>query len=402
MKVILNNSPDTTSFRDALIELIAGGAVTLSIAVSYMQVGGWELFRREAQGLDFARMRIVCTDQMGITHPEAVRRAIGCGADVRNFSGAPTYHPKVFIAHGPNGRPSKFLLGSANLSEAAFTGSVEAGVLGADEGMLATFAGWFERLFDHQSAEFTPDLLATMEQNWRAAASRRARASLRPQAIPAVPAEAGAVGDILSTLQTPIGLLNMDYARNNVRSIGHAHKVLVQQTALSGKQRSELKLLGFMHDGQLTPLGRAAAAATTDAEVARIWCRWLQQTPEPQLRAIRPELLVAKRVFSRFWEMKPEVRDYFLANAPNAGGRDQTSRNLRATLQAIELLCNADWPVGDLSLDEVLALAPLFRSDEVPAYIRLEVEEYFLNKGTRGWDSGDRETLLRAWHGVSG
>jgi HKD family nuclease len=110
MKIILNNFEGSTSFQRALQELIEG-AETLSLAVSYLQVGGWELFREHAQGLSQPKMRIICTDQLGITHPEAVKRALASRVKIRNFAGAVTYHPKVFLAHNGNGRPTRFLLG---------------------------------------------------------------------------------------------------------------------------------------------------------------------------------------------------------------------------------------------------------------------------------------------------
>jgi HKD family nuclease len=111
-----------------LSELV-DGAETLSLAVSYLQVGGWELFRRHTSELNLPKMRIVCTDQLGITHPEAVGRAIRSGVQIRNFAGSGVYHPKVYLAHDRNDRPIRFLLGSANLSTSAFTSSVEAGML---------------------------------------------------------------------------------------------------------------------------------------------------------------------------------------------------------------------------------------------------------------------------------
>lgn len=102
------------------------GAETLSVAVSYLQVGGWELFRHHTHGLSLPKMRIVCTDQMGITPPAAVKLAQADQVQIRNFSGDVTYHPKVFLAHDRSGHATRCLLGSANLSSSAFTTSVEA------------------------------------------------------------------------------------------------------------------------------------------------------------------------------------------------------------------------------------------------------------------------------------
>src|SRR5439155_10310209 len=100
------------------------------------------------------------------------------GVQIRNFTGDVTYHPKVYLAHNGKGRPTRFLVSSANLSSAAFTDSVEGGVLGEDPTGLHTLSAWFDDLFLNRSAEFTPEHLRKMEEIWRTAATRRARARL--------------------------------------------------------------------------------------------------------------------------------------------------------------------------------------------------------------------------------
>src|SRR6266852_7000249 len=112
MKIILNNFEGSTTFQRAMRELVEG-AETLSVAVSYLQVGGWELLRKHVQGPSLPKMRILCTDQFGITQPAAVERALKSRVQIRNFAGNFTYHPKMFLAHNSNGRPTRFLLGSA-------------------------------------------------------------------------------------------------------------------------------------------------------------------------------------------------------------------------------------------------------------------------------------------------
>lgn len=57
MKIILNDQAGKTTFNQALGELVEG-AETLSLAVSYIQVGGWELFRHHTRGLSLPKMRI--------------------------------------------------------------------------------------------------------------------------------------------------------------------------------------------------------------------------------------------------------------------------------------------------------------------------------------------------------
>jgi HKD family nuclease len=396
MKIILNNFEGSITFKRALRELVEG-AETLSVAVSYLQVGGWELLREHTRNLP--KMRILCTDQFGITQPAAVQRAIDSKVRIRNFALNVTYHPKVFLAHNGNGRPTRFLLGSANLSTSAFSTSVEAGVLSEEANGLRALNRWFDHLFNRSSVAFTPELLRDMEVKWRLSAAERTRNRLRirrklavaagVRPLPIEPEDVDTLEDVLATIQLPIGLLNMDYAGNNVRNIDMARKVLANPAGAHSKQQSELKLLGFMRGGKLTTLGRTAAAARTNAEVALLWCKWIKQTPDAELREVNGNLLVAKRVLPQFWRLKEDVREYFLENA--------RSPKDRTTMQTVELLCNAREVVQKLSLDDVRTLSPLLQSERVPDYIREEVEEYFDNKGQRSWNTDDRRVIPLAW-----
>lgn len=395
MKLILNNFERSTGFQGALRELIRG-ADTLSVAVSYLQVGGWEMFHKEVGQLSLPRMRIVCTDQLGITHPEAVKRALKKEVRVRNFAGEFTYHPKVFLAHNASGRATRFLLGSANLSASAFSDSIEVGILGDEAKPVRTLDKWFNNLFDRHSVDFTPESLAELERKWKEQAAQRAKNRLRKRrdagtGLPPEPEDTDTLDDVLATIRLPIGLLNIDYGGNNVRNIDHLRKVLsIPRERLDQKQKSELKLLGFAFpDGELTALGRQAAASRTNMDVALLWCRWLKRTSNAELEKSHPRLLVAKRVFPQFWRLRLEVRNYFLSNVQN--------RRERRILQTIELLCNASAVVDELSLDDIRTLFGLLNSDRVPVYIKEDVEEYFGNKGQRSWDSDDRREIPIAW-----
>ena len=405
MTIILNDRAGIPTFRNALTELVLG-ADTLSVAVSYLQVGGWELLQQHASGLSLARMRVVCTDQFGITQPAAVRRAMSSHVQIRNYAGDVTFHPKVYLAHDDRGQPTRFLISSANLSFAAFTSSVEVGVLGADTAGLKTVNDWFNDLFQNRSMEFTPDRLRSMEENWRAAATRRTQARLRvrrglviPPGVAPTPLEVedlDTLEDVFATIQVPIGLLNMDYAGNNVRNIHKVQEVLVNWDTITtsgdagSKQRSEMKLLGFADGRTLTELGRAAARANNRDEIARLWCEWLQRTPDAQLAEINERLLAAKRVLAQFWQLLPEVREYFLANVENPSER--------LMLQTIELLCNASSVIRELSLEDIRTLTPLLgQPHRLPEFIRKAIADYQENKGTRSWDYPDRRIVPLAW-----
>jgi len=277
-------------------------------------------------------------------------------------------------------------------------------VLSEEPRVLSTLNRWFDDLFERRSAVFTPERLREMEVRWRSAAAARARNRLRirrrlpaPAAVlptPAEPEDIDTLEDVFATIQLPIGLLNMDYAGNNIRNIDKAREVIANANRASGKQQSELKLLGFMREGRLSELGRRAALARTNEQFARLWCRWLRQTPDAELEAINSRLLVAKRVFPQFWRLQQDVRNYFLRNADEAPNRG----DLRTLLQTIELLCNARDVVHELTLDEMQTLSRLLQQrNRLPPFIRPEIESYFDNKGTRGWNTDDRRVVPNAW-----
>jgi hypothetical protein len=202
------------------------------------------------------------------------------------------------------------------------------------------------------------------------------------------------------TLQSECG---MDYAGNTVRNINRARELLRNWPAISRssaeraeKERNELKNLGFADGTALTPLGRDARRARSHAEVARLWCQWLHDTPDAVVASTNRELLIAKRVFAQFWRLSPDVTEFFLDNAEGARGE------LREILKTIELLCNATDIALELSLDDIRTLAPLLSdSRRIPISVREAVKYYLENKGTRTWEYPDRRLIPEAWREVS-
>jgi hypothetical protein len=276
---------------------------------------------------------------------------------------------------------------------------------------LSTLCNWFEDLYKTRSEEFTEASLLAMEKKWLAAAANRARARLRVRRLQILPTDIipltaediDTLEDIFATVKLPIGLLNMDYAANNIRNIERVREVLEDWTIVKssnipkhGKQRSELKLLGFVSGNELSPLGKRASKSSDVREIARLWCAWLQQTSDAELEAINRLLPVAKRVLRQFFRLKKEVRDYFLKHA------QRPKEDEKKTLQMIELLCNASDVVQELSLEDFEALVPLLEHPErLPEFIDKAVIDYRNNKGMRGWDFPDRLIVPLAWDEIS-
>jgi len=209
----------------------------------------------------------------------------------------------------------------------------------------------------------------------------------------------GTLKDVFATIQLPIGLLNMDYAANNVRNVERVREIIsdwgtvkASEEPTHGKQRNEMKLLGFAQGKELTALGSAAANARSLEEIARLWCAWIQQTSADELVAVNSKLLMAKRVFIQFWELREEVRSHFLRYAERPSDKE------KPILQIIELLCNASDAVRRFSLNDVHLLVSLLRQPELLSEsVSKAVLEYQENKGARGWELPDRRIIPLAW-----
>lgn len=384
--------------KERLAELMLD-ADAVDMAVSYVQVSGWKEIEPLLRGIDPKRVRLVCTDQLGITHPDAVRMIMAAGVSIRRYSGAPIYHPKVYLAHRGE-RPAEYVVGSANLSRSALTQSVEVVMGGLDEDQkLKT---WFDNLFANRTDEFDEARLRMMAR----AVAARVRTQLEVAQVDApAPAAAPApelvdraelLDSVFTRVPNVIATLGFDHAGNNVRNVSYAKDVVSQEAKWDSKQDSEMTLLGLGESGSPTRLGREFGSAATINEAASRWVDWLKSTPDEELaRFGKSERLVsAKRAIENFWKMKEEVRTFFLDHAENP------TTEVRRILQAIELLANCGPIARDMSLNDIRALsANLQDLSGLPAEVADTIRKYLTNKGPRNWDVPDRRIVPLAWVG---
>src|SRR5439155_3135258 len=100
--------------------------------------------------------RLVAGIDDEITHPEALRRSVGWGWDVRiGHAPAGRFHPKLIVGgarfnqQGVMVEPSFFYVGSGNLTQPGLQTNTECAVIGRDAGMIAgadtTFAEFWRR-----------------------------------------------------------------------------------------------------------------------------------------------------------------------------------------------------------------------------------------------------------------
>ncbi len=371
-------------------------ASALDMAVSYLQVSGWELLQGEIARMSGKNVRLLITDQFAFTHPEGMRRALNAGVRVRNYVGHRIYHPKVYIAYNAAQKPTGAVVGSANISESGLTEGIEAGIAISDSEVLNQLKAWFDQLFDDSAntSKVDAEQIKRFERLWKAAATKRieAQRSARtiqrgPSPSAALPGDLNTLEDLLSTVNLPIGILSIDQAGNNVRNLKRLMDVVKRYPSIDGKEKSELHLLGLMESGNLTAVGRKARECKTERSLAETWCAWVESESEAKLKAVNERIVSFRKAAEQFWKMRGEVRNFFLRNL--------RSKSHRQVLQAIELLSNGSDIVSTLPLSEFKALAPVIaRSDN------RRILAYVQNKGSRSWRDEDRKTMLLAWRKV--
>lgn len=386
---------------DAIRDTIEGFE-ELAIAVSYVQLSGWDLLRPLINS-KYHRVRLLCTDQLGITDPKAIRAIIADGVQVRVYTGRYVYHPKVYIS-SRNGEPPRWALGSANLSKSALQTGVEAISTGNDEDGEAL--SWFNSIFDNKTlaAQFDNTRLEIMDEAWKARLKSRLTyqqivESQEPKIIVQTGDNTIEAASIIESAFAGIGSeilpLNIDKAGNTIRNLERIKQILQEPVLDKGKAgRSELKQLGFTFDGKLTELGEEARADGTLPGIARLWTRWLRVAPTQVLREINPtgKLIRGRATFEIFWSFPKEVTEFFLENSLGAEGQD------RRICQTIELLANAGQALPQLTLQDAKVIAAnLSATTTLRNETSLAISGYLKNKGGRGWKFPDRRLILEAW-----
>jgi HKD family nuclease len=398
-KIVVNDSERGLSFF-SILEKMKPNASAFDIAVSYIQISGWVLIEEILSNVKPERIRLLITDQFGFTHPEALRRAYEYGIKVKIYKGERIYHPKVYLTYGEDEQPKGALVGSANISESGLMAGVEAGVFFSESPLLKTLRRWFNALFNDTERTISLDkhLLIKIGREWRAAATDRLkslkaqrRKTLRGESGPRIsPEDLLVMEDLFSTIRLPIGILSIDHARNNIRNLRRLLDVLDRYPQVSSKERSELRLLGFVNGSELTHLGRVAKIRRTEKSLAKTWCKWVLEQKTSELETINPRIASFKRAAQQFWKLDLGVRRFFLNNLE--------SRENRNILQTIELLCNSGEVVRELTLNDFKILTSLLsKQDLLPDFLNKAIIDYQKNKGSRSWKGEDRKTILTAW-----
>ena len=381
---VTNDPQENISVLQAIEEVLRP-AVSVDLAVSYVKTLGWQqllgVLRRI--GVRPENVRLVVTDQFGITQPDALEQALQAGATIRNYIGRGVYHPKVYLALNANHDPISAIVGSANLSDSALTDGIEAAVSIYDRVVLRDLKKWLDKLFNDEenTQEIDSTLLKELRARWKRLASQRVRAELgvgrrrrhRARSAPTIASES--VEDLFSTIALPIAVLGIDQAGNNVRNLSRLLEVLRRFPLPNDKERSELHLLGLMERGSevLTELGQRARNCRTEKQLAKTWCKWIFKASDAELLSVNDRLPSFKHAATWFWRLSGEVREFFFQNLP-------ATRDKRV-LQAIEILCSEGPVVETLMVNDFSTLAGLLMAgSSLPLLLREPVRAYYENK----------------------
>ncbi len=108
--------------------------------------------------------KLLCSLDMGITQLSGIKKLIEGGVEVKVYkSNKGTFHPKIWL-FGKN-KKWKMLIGSANLTRAAFINNVEASVLVDDKGTTTNALIFFNYLWDREnSSTITSDEVNSLQE----------------------------------------------------------------------------------------------------------------------------------------------------------------------------------------------------------------------------------------------
>jgi len=397
-KLVMNMYGNTNSFGEVLKKTLEN-ASRVDIAVSYLQMSGWHLLKKHFANVQPDNIRVLTTDQLGVTHPAVLSDAIRTGMQVKSYSGDNLYHPKVYLAYDSNKKPIRAVVGSANVSASGFATGIEAGIEVKDVALVRELQRWFDHFFADRLAKCVDqNFIRAYEARWKSSSANRIRLrrllmglhKTRKSAKTPTTEDFDVLDDIFSAIRLPVATLGFDHAGNNIRNLRRLLEVLSRFPQVGDKERSELHLLGFLNGMGLTRLGLRVRGARSEREIARHWCHWVRTTSEKSLAERNPRLISFRRAANQFRELRPDVRRYFLKKITSAADR--------SLLQTIELLCNGSAAVQNLSIEDFRSLSKLsLNVESLPEFIGRAVSDYLTNKGSRSWTNSDRRVVLESY-----
>ena len=167
LALIQNQISALPNHRRKIKELLED-AKNLNLSIAYVRNTGVDIVADDIKAIidRGGKVRIICTDAMGITQASALKRLLNIGATIKVCKlNIGTFHAKFWLLEKTDGW--HFIVGSANLSKSAFEYNVEAS-LAVDQasnssGSIEQALLFFEYLWN-QSIKITPESLETWKE----------------------------------------------------------------------------------------------------------------------------------------------------------------------------------------------------------------------------------------------
>ena len=177
--LITNLPPDR--HLDAIVAQMQASC-RADLMVSYVQQSGVRALRAEIVRLcDSGGVRMICSFDMGITDPEAVRELKNIGAEIRIYqTNRGTFHPKMWLFESQS-EQWNCLVGSANFTAGGMVDNVEVGVLLKNGAIAQQGRELFGKLWDSKACHKVDDALL---DKW--AAQRQIRENVKRRVAQAV------------------------------------------------------------------------------------------------------------------------------------------------------------------------------------------------------------------------
>ena len=158
---IQNQVSHLKNHRDIITTEI-DNADEILFVVAYVRENGVDIILDKIKGKP---TKLLCSLDMGITQLSGIKRLIQNGVEVKVYkSNEGTFHPKIWL-FGKNKTNWKMLIGSANLTRAAFIDNVEASVLVDDKNTTSNALMFFNYLWDKEnSSKITIDEVNSLQK----------------------------------------------------------------------------------------------------------------------------------------------------------------------------------------------------------------------------------------------
>ncbi len=158
---IQNQISHLTNHKDIITAEI-DNADEMLFVVAYVRENGVDIILDKTQNKP---TKLLCSLDMGITQLSGIKKLIENGVEVRVYqSNKGTFHPKIWL-FGKNKTDWRMLIGSANLTRAAFIDNVEASVLIDDKNTTSSALMFFGYLWDKEnSSTITIDEVNSLQE----------------------------------------------------------------------------------------------------------------------------------------------------------------------------------------------------------------------------------------------